>query len=100
MMSRSRLLSRVALTPEGMPLGDGLEAIRVLLDDGVRLFSLSFHSPSVEPGHTPYVRDAADLRRFWAWWDGVLALFAKKGVVPARPADLLDAAWRARTGLP
>jgi hypothetical protein len=25
---------------------------------------LSFHSPSVEPGHTPYVRSQADLGRF------------------------------------
>ena len=28
---------------------------------GVREFNFSFHSPNVEPGHTPYVRSEADL---------------------------------------
>ena len=31
---------------------------------GLRTFVLSFHSPSVCPGFTPYVRDAADLKAF------------------------------------
>jgi hypothetical protein len=37
-----------------------------LLEDGVRVFVFSFHSPSVMPGGTPYVRSAADLERFLA----------------------------------
>jgi hypothetical protein len=60
------------------------------------LLSISFHSPSVEPGHTPYVRDAADLRRFYAWWDGVLGLLAREGVEPIGANALIAAAWRAR----
>ena len=28
------------------------------------MFTLSYHSPSLVPGHTPYVRSAADLERF------------------------------------
>ena len=93
-LARSRLLNRVALTPEGMPLSEALAAIRCLLADGVRLFSLSFHTPSVEIGHTPYVRDAADLKMFWAWWDGVFDLFAREGVLPARLDEILAAARR------
>lgn len=96
MLARGGLLNRVALTPEGMPIAEALDAIRTLLADGVRLFSLSFHSPSLAPGHTPYVRDAGDLARFWAWWEAVLALFAREGVAPARPEELIDAAWSAR----
>ena len=96
LLARGGLLNRVALTPEGIPAEEALEAIRRLLGDGVRLFSLSFHSPSLAPGHTPYVRDAADLRLFWRWWDQVLALFAHEGVSPARTDELLDAAWSAR----
>jgi len=90
-LARGGLLGRVALTPEGMPLAEVLDAIRLLLDDGHRLFSLSFHTPSLEPGHTPYVRDAADLARFWAWWDGVLGLFAREGVAPARADEIIAA---------
>jgi peptidoglycan/xylan/chitin deacetylase (PgdA/CDA1 family) len=91
-LAASRLLNRVSLTPEGTPLAEALAAIRRLLEDGARLFSLSFHTPSVEIGHTPYVRDAADLRLFWAWWDGVFDLFAREGVRPARATDILAAA--------
>jgi peptidoglycan/xylan/chitin deacetylase (PgdA/CDA1 family) len=91
-LAAAGLLNRVSLTPEGTPLAEALTAIRRLLDDGTRLFSLSFHTPSVEIGHTPYVRDEADLRTFWAWWDGVFDLFARNGVLPARAGDILAAA--------
>jgi hypothetical protein len=30
----------------------------------VRTLTLSFHSPSMEAGHTPYVRTTRDLREF------------------------------------
>ena len=98
LLARGGLLNRVALTPEGIPIAEALEAVRQLLDDGTRLFSLSFHSPSLVPGHTPYVRDAADLRLFWDWWERIFALFEEKGVTPARPEELLEAAWRKRGG--
>lgn len=96
LLARARLMQRIALTPEGTPLSDALEAVRVLADDGASLLSLSFHSPSVESGHTPYVRDAVDLARFWAWWDGVLDLLARLGFAPMRADALVAAAWRAR----
>lgn len=96
LLARSGVLERIALTPEGTPLPDALRAIRTLLDDDARLISISFHSPSVEPGHTPYVRDAEDLRRFYAWWDGVLDLLAREGVRPIGADELIATAWRAR----
>jgi hypothetical protein len=88
LLARSRLLNRVALTPEGMPLAEVLEAVDRLLDDGLQLFSISFHSPSVEPGNTPYVRDQEDLQRFYAWWDGIFELFGRRGVAPASMAEV------------
>lgn len=89
--SRLGLLSRVALTPEDMPLADALEAVRVAVGEGVRLLNFGFHSPSIEPGHTPYVRDADDLARFYRWWDGVSALLARLGVGGVSLAELLEA---------
>lgn len=91
-LARTRLLERVPLTPEGVPLDTALRAIRTLAAEGTHVFSLSFHTPSLVPGHTPYVRDAADLRAFRAWWDGVFDLFARLGITPARAADLVAAA--------
>ena len=95
-LARTKLLARVPLTPEGVPVADAVEAIDVLLDRGHRLFSLSFHTPSLVPGHTPYVRDAHDLAAFWGWWDGVLAHFAKRGVMPASSTQILAAFEHAR----
>jgi hypothetical protein len=99
LLARAGFLSRVALTPEDMPLPDALQAIRVLVDRGVRLLCFSFHSPSLVPGHTPYVRDAGDLRDFYAWWDGVFALLSGLGATPASLDDIIGAAWAGRTDL-
>lgn len=100
LLARIGLLNRVALTPEGMPVAEVRQAIERLLDDGVQLFSISFHSPSVEPGHTPYVRDAADLALFYAWWDGIFDLFAHRGVTPASLDEVLAATGEAASILP
>lgn len=94
LFARARLLSRVALSPEDMPLADAREAIAVALGEGVRLLNFSFHSPSLAPGHTPYVRDAADLARFHHWWDRVLADLDTRGVAPASLDDLIAASSR------
>ena len=91
LLARAGLFDRVPLTPEGVRLHDALVAIRQLLDSGHQLFSLSFHTPSVVPGNTPYVRNARDLDKFWAWWDGVFNLFAQHGVLPIRSGEIVAA---------
>lgn len=93
--SRAGLLSRVALTPEEMPLADAAEAVRVAVGEGVRLLNFAFHSPSVEPGHTPYVRDAADLAAFYRWWDAIFALLDRLGVANASLDEVLAASGTA-----
>ena len=80
LFARARLLSRIALTPEDMPIADALEAVAVAAGEGVRLLNMSFHSPSLVPGHTPYVRDAADLKRFHDWWTTMLDEFDLRGI--------------------
>ncbi|HEX8063584.1 MAG TPA: polysaccharide deacetylase family protein [Allosphingosinicella sp.] len=89
---RTGLLNRVPLTPEGVPLNEALDAARALIDDGLQWFSLSFHSPSVEPGHTPFVRTAEDLRTFHAWWDGMFDFFERRGITPASIEETVAAA--------
>ncbi|MDF7774498.1 WalW protein [Sphingomonas sp. AOB5] len=90
--SRLGLFSRVSLTPEDMPQHEALEAVRVALGEGLRVLNFSFHSPSVDPGRTPYVRDAAGLAVFFRWWDAVFDLLDSRGVRPASLAEVLDAA--------
>jgi hypothetical protein len=92
LFARTHLLSRVALTPEEMPLADAREAVAVAVGEGVRVLNFSFHSPSVAPGHTPYVRDAADLAAFHHWWDRIFADLERRGVAPASLGQIIDAA--------
>jgi len=63
-LSRAGALNKIMLSPETSTLSEMQAVTRALLADGVRTFSLTLHSPSVEPGHTPYVRTAADRRAF------------------------------------
>ena len=95
-LARTGMLSRVPLTPEGVPVQDAIAAIDALIEEGVRVLNFSFHSPTLEQGFTPYVRDEADRRAFYAWWDAVLAHLARRGVAAAS-LDALLMAIPART---
>jgi hypothetical protein len=63
-LSRSGALNKIMLSPETSTLDEMTAVTRALIADGVRTFTVTFHSPSVDPGHTPYVRTQADLRQF------------------------------------
>ena len=64
MCARLRAVERIRLSPEDYSEPEMRRLTRTLLDDGVRVFVFSFHSPSVMPGGTPYVRSQGDLDRF------------------------------------
>jgi hypothetical protein len=84
----------VALTPEGIPAARACAAIDRAIDLGLPLLNFSFHSPSLEPGHTPYVRTPADLAAFYGWWDSVLAHLRRRGIQSTTVADVLASARR------
>ncbi|ABK45798.1 conserved hypothetical protein [Magnetococcus marinus MC-1] len=62
LLSRSGLLSRMRLSPEGYELGDLQRYSRWLWQRGERVFTLSLHSPSWSVGNTPYVQSEAQLQ--------------------------------------
>jgi hypothetical protein len=92
--ARTGLVERVALTPEGIPAARACAAIDRAIDLGLPLLNFSFHSPSLEPGHTPYVRTPADLAAFYGWWDSVLAHLRRRGIQSTTVADVLASARR------
>lgn len=63
--SRSGLIKRILLSPETDSVADMLALSRVLIDQGVRYLHMFFHSPSLRPGLSPFVRDAAGVERFY-----------------------------------
>lgn len=63
-LSRSRMLERIRLSPEGANHAEHRRLTKSLLAQGCRIFSFTYHSPSLAAGHTPYVRSQAELDAF------------------------------------
>ena len=55
-LARTGLLNKVMLSPEGNTLDEMKALTRALHADGLRTFAMTFHSPSLKPGCTRYVR--------------------------------------------
>jgi hypothetical protein len=95
-LARSGLLNKVMLSPEGNTFAEMRALAEALRRDGLEVFSLTLHSPSVKPGCTPYVRTAADrdelLRTIDRFCEFFLGAF---GGVPGTPHDLYDEMVRA-----
>ena len=91
-LSHLGLLERIRLSPEGMTLDEGKRLVRTLLADGHRTFVLTYHSPSLAPGNTPYVSSEPERDRFLDWLDGFYSFFREE--VGGRPAS-----WREVRGL-
>lgn len=90
-LARSGLMERIPFTPEGVGLDEIVRGIDIALDDGLPLLVFAFHSPSLAPGHTPYVRNEAELDRFYDWWREVFAYLARRQVAPTCVAEIMDA---------
>lgn len=89
--SRLRLLERIALTPEGVSADEALRGIDLSLDAGLPLLVLSFHSPTLAPGHTPYARTQDDVEALYDWFAKVYAHLAARGVRSCTTADVIAA---------
>ncbi len=63
-LARLQLLNKSWLSPEGYLTQEHCQVVRTLFQEGLRVFSFAFHSPSVAPGHTPYVQSDSDLEAF------------------------------------
>jgi glycosyltransferase involved in cell wall biosynthesis len=70
-----RLLERIKLTPEGITVPEAKRLIRHMLANGQKVFVLTYHTPSLVPGNTPYVRNQRDLDRLLGWLEEVYAFF-------------------------
>ena len=87
--ARFGLLERIPLTPEGISVDEAIRGIDMALDDGLPVLVFSFHSPSLRPGHTPYVRDEEDLDALYDWWRRVLAYLELRQVRPTTVAEIM-----------
>lgn len=88
-MRRCNLLRKLDLSPERSSFHEMSNLVRLLYADGLRVFGLAFHSPSLEPGHTPFVASKIELeqfidccRSFFEWFTGDF------GGIPSQPLDI------------
>ena len=95
-LAKSRLLDRIRLSPEGVSAEDQCRLLAAMAKRGHRLFSLTYHSPSLAPGHTPYVRDAAELDAFLANIEQVLHFFRDEMGGRFTTPTRVHADWAAR----
>jgi hypothetical protein len=93
-LARLGLVERIALTPEGIPAERACKAIDLAVAARLPILNFSFHSPSLQPGNTPYVRSGEDLYTFYRWWDIVLDHLARRGVEATSAAEILAMAGR------
>lgn len=90
-LARANLLERIPLTPEGVSAEEAIRGVDIALDDGLPLLVFSFHSPSLSPGQTPYVRTEQDLDALYDWWRQLLAYLARRGVRPTNVREIMNA---------
>ena len=90
-LARLGLLERIPLTPEGVNQVEARRGIKRAVADGLPLLVFSFHSPSLQPGHTPYVRTEDELDAFYDWWREAFALLEKLDVRPTTVAGIMAA---------
>jgi hypothetical protein len=88
LLARLRLLDKVWLSPEGYRSDELRRLAGTLWRDGLRIFSFALHSPSAEPGHTPYVRSTHELTEFLSRCRRLFDLLV--GDLRARPTTPLE----------
>lgn len=88
-LARTAMLERIPLTPEGTTREEAIRCIDIALDDGLELLVLSLHSPSLVPGHTPYVRDEDDVDALYDWLRAVYGYFELRGVKPTSVGEIM-----------
>jgi len=90
LLARGGIVDRLMLSPEGFSQWEHRKLVNHLYRRGLRVFTWSFHSPSVVPGHTPYVQSNEQLREFLDSFRAFFDFFLNDlGGQPTTPSQLL-----------
>jgi hypothetical protein len=93
LFARARLLERIALTPEGLSDAELRRLTTAMVAAGHRIFVMSYHSPSLVPGNTPYVATARELAAFLDRLDRYIEFFlGELGGESATPDEVRELA--------
>lgn len=93
-LARLGLLERITLTPEGISLDEHKRLTHALLKQGCKVFSFTYHSSSLMPGATQYVRTQTERDAFLEKMDRYFDFFLRE--IGGRPATLFEVRDRYR----
>jgi len=97
LFARLRLFDRIPSSPEGVSLSELRRLTQTLLSRGNRTFVFNYHSSSLLPGSTEYVRSPSELAGFLRRIEGYIEFFiGELGGVSMTPSELLAALLRVR----
>ena len=99
-LARASVVNQIMLSPEGNSFDEMRALTKSLVQRGCRVFTMSFHSPSVAVGHTPYVQSDAQRTAFLDAIDRYLDFFISDlGGEPVTHTDFRATAARFATQL-
>lgn len=87
-LSRLGLLERLRLSPEGFSFEEMKKLVDSRIEQGASILCLTFHSPSLAAGFTPYVHNQRDLTIFFERLEKILHYLVE--TVEAKPVSLLE----------
>jgi hypothetical protein len=89
LFARTGLLEWIPFSPEGVTISELRRLMQTLLARGNRIFVLSYHSSSLLPGSTQYVRSQLELSRFLHTIEQILEFFMSDlGGMSMTPSEL------------
>lgn len=89
--ARSGILERIVLSPEGITLDEQKRLVRAMLGRGKRVFSYAYHSSSLLPGGSPFVKSLAERDQFLERMDKFFSFFINEmGGKASTPLELRD----------
>jgi hypothetical protein len=95
MAFRAGLIRRIVLNPEIHSAGDMLALSRQLIRRGVRHLNLTWHSPSMQAGLSPFVRTDADREHLYgrveSYLEGLVGMASIRFATVSEAAAILEA---------
>src|SRR5207249_4002398 len=89
-LSKTNLLRKVWLSPETSDAAEMIRLARHLQRRGYRFLNLTFHSPSLRAGLTPFVRTQQAEQRFWETVRRFLSFARDSGIEAVKLSDALS----------
>src|SRR3990172_288779 len=76
-MHHTRLLRKIWLSPEISSANDMIALSKIMIRNGIPFLNLSFHSTTLLPGKTPFIRNDAELEDFYSRLEAILDYLKK-----------------------